>query len=529
MIGAVSVIRDITDRKKVEKELSDSRDFLAQLFDTSMEGLVVSDVEGYITMVNNKATEMLAYAKDELIGKHFADFGLTLAGEKEKAKKIIEEFLIRGVLTAVERTWKRRDGSTMDVEMNIYQIKDTAGNIVGAMSSFRDIGIRKKADMAIRISEERYRRIFENSFVALQEIDISPLMSTIDNLKSAGMKDMRAYLQEHPEFLREAIGLSTLLETNEAALKLYGARDKDELLRCRDKCLREESAQASLEALISFAEGKRYFQAESIHYTIQGIQKNVLLQMSFLIKRRDLNRLLINIVDITQVKTAEKKLLDYQQQLRSLTNELSEKEENERRNLGMYLHDRIGQSLSVLKMQLEMLASELAGSDDRDKCKSILKTIDQTIHDTRVLSYELSPVILHELGLEVALSWLAEQTEEQYNIAVAFKSDKKAMRLDDGLKIILYRSVHELLNNVVKHAWAQHVAVSIKRSNGQVQITVEDDGVGFDPTKLEGIAATERGFGLFSIRERLHYLGGSILIESALYKGTRITLLVPLK
>ncbi len=159
----------------------------------------------------------------------------------------------------------------------------------------------------------------------------------------------------------------------------------------------------------------------------------------------------------------------------------------------------------------------------------ILKTIDQTIHDTRVLSYELSPVILHELGLEVALSWLAEQTEKQHNIAVAFKSDKKAMRLDDGLKIILYRAVSELLNNVVKHAWAQHVAVSIKRSNGQVQITVEDDGVGFDPAQLEGIAATERGFGLFSIKERLHYLGGSILIKSALYKGTHITLLAPLK
>jgi len=242
-----------------------------------------------------------------------------------------------------------------------------------------------------------------------------------------------------------------------------------------------------------------------------------------------LNRLLMNIVDITQVKAAEKKLIDYQQQLRSLTNELSEKEENERRNLGMYLHDRIGQSLSVLKMQLEMLASELAGSDDRDKCKSILKTIDQTIRDTRVLSYELSPVILHELGLEVALSWLAEQTERQHNIAIAFKSDKKAMRLDEGLKIILYRSVHELLNNVVKHAWAQHVAVSIKRRNGQVQITVEDDGVGFDPFQIEGIAAVERGFGLFSIKERLHFLGGSIIIKSALYKGTRITLLAPLK
>jgi signal transduction histidine kinase len=103
------------------------------------------------------------------------------------------------------------------------------------------------------------------------------------------------------------------------------------------------------------------------------------------------------------------------------------------------------------------------------------------------------------------------------------------MQLHEDVKIILYRSVSELLNNAVKHAQAQHVAVSIKHRKGQVQITVEDDGVGFDTAQLDGIAATERGFGLFSIKERLHYLGGSIVIKSAPRKGTRIKLLVPLQ
>jgi len=525
-IGAMAIIRDVTERKHAEKKLKDSKDFLINLFEITLDGLLVSDAQGYITMANERAAAMLRYSKNELIGKHPALF--TPMQEKESARQLIEKLITCGTLIGEERTWIRGDGSLVTIEINVSLMKDTDGNITGSFSSIRDISERRKADMAIRASEERYRRIFENAFVAIQEEDISPLMSAIHELKSAGV-NMRTHLNEHPEFIDEAIGMATIMDVNAASLKMYGAKDKEELLHSMDKILREESLPALREALIALAEGKSFFQTETIHYTLQGEQKHVLLQGNFLIKQRDLNRVLISIIDITQIKAAEKKLLDYQQQLRSLTNELISKEENERRNLGMYLHDRIGQSLSVLKMQLEMLASELAGSDDRDKCKSILKTIDQTIHDTRVLSYELSPVILHELGLEVALSWLAEQTERQYKIAVAFKSDKKAMRLDDGLKIILYRSVHELLNNVVKHAWAQHVAVSIKRSNGQVQITVEDDGVGFDPTELEGIAATERGFGLFSIRERLHYLGGSILIESALYKGTRITLLVPLK
>jgi signal transduction histidine kinase len=195
----------------------------------------------------------------------------------------------------------------------------------------------------------------------------------------------------------------------------------------------------------------------------------------------------------------------------------------------MYLHDRIGQSLSALKIQLEMMASELTGSDDRKNCSRILKQIEETIHDTRVLSYELSPVILHELGLEVALGWLAEQTQKQHNLAVSFKSDTKAKQLDDSLKIILYRAVSELLHNIVKHARADTAAISIKRRNGQLHIIIEDNGVGFDPSEVKGIAATERGFGLFSIKERLHYLGGSVYITSTPNKGTRVTLIAPLK
>ena len=528
-IGAVGVIRDATDRKKAEKELSDSRDFLARLFETSMEGLVVSDARGYITMVNNKAAEMLDYAREDLIGRHFADLGLTCPEDKETAKQVIEEFLSQGKLTEVERTWKKRDGNIIDVEMNLHQIQDKAGTIIGAMSSFRDIGLRKQADMALRVSEERYRRIFENAFVAILEEDISPIMSVFNDLKPAGVRDVRTYLKEHPEFLRRVLSMITIIDANEAAIRLFGARDKEELASATDMMWREESLAASSEALIAFAEGKPFFQTESIHHTLQGVQKNVILQINFLIKQRDLNRVLVCLVDITPLKAAEKELFSYQQQLRALANQLSIKEEDEKRKIGMYLHDRIGQSLSILKMKMEMMGAELADGYAGGKSAEILGLLEKTIHDTRVLSYELSPVILHELGLEVALEWLTEQTQKQRNMVVSFKSDKKAKQLDDNSKIILYRAVSELLNNVVKHAKADTAAVAMKRKNGQLHITVEDNGVGFDPSQIEGIAAVERGFGLFSIKERLHYLGGSIIIKSAPHKGTHITLLAPLK
>lgn len=526
LIGAVGVIRDITERKKAEKESAESSDFLKRLFDTSLEGLIVSDGRGNITMINDQAAAMLCYSQNDLLDKSLGIF--TPVGEIENAKKLTEELMASGVLIGLERTWKRGDGSYIDVELNACLTRDTNGNITGAFSSIRDISERKKADLAVRTSEERYRRIFESSFISLQELDISRFMACINDLKSQGMRDIRHYLQVHPEFVWKAISMAQIIDINDATLKMYGAKNKEELIASVDKLFSEESP-ALREGLIALAEGKSSFQAESVHHTLQGGNINVLLQINFLAKQRDLNRILVSIIDITKVKSAETKLLEYQEQLRSLTNELSTKEEHERRQLGIYLHDRIGQSLSALKMQLSMLASESTAADDREKFDRLLQQINDTIHDTRVLSYELSPVILHELGLEVALGWLAEQTQKQHNIAVSFKSDKKAKQLDDSLKIIVYRAVRELLNNVVKHARADNTVVSMKGKNGQLQITVEDNGIGFDPAEIEGIAGTERGFGLFSIRERLHYLGGSVHIKSAPHKGTRITLLAPLK
>lgn len=526
LIGAVGIIRDITERKMAEKQVAESRDFLKQLFDIGLEGLIVSDAQGQITMVNDRLAIMLRYSKNDLIGKTLGIF--TPAPEKESGRKLMEELRSRGSLCGIERTWMRGDGSYIDVELNVSLARDARGNITGAFSSIRDVSERKKADLAVRTSEERYRRIFESSFISLQELEISRFMACINDLKSQGMRDIRHYLQVHPEFVWKAISMAQIIDINDATLKMYGAKNKEELIASTDKLFCEESP-ALREGLIALAEGKSSFQAESVHHTLQGGDINVLLQINFLAKQRDLNRILVSIIDITKVKSAETKLLEYQEQLRSLTNELLTKEENERQKLGMYLHDRIGQSLSALKMQLSMLASESTAADDREKFDRLLQQINDTIHDTRVLSYELSPIILHELGLEVALGWLAEQTQKQHNMAVSFKSDKKAKQLDESLKIIVYRAVSELLNNVVKHAKADNAAVSIKGKNGQLQITVEDNGIGFDPAEIEGIAGTERGFGLFSIRERLHYLGGSVYIKSAPHKGTRITLLAPLK
>ena len=222
------------------------------------------------------------------------------------------------------------------------------------------------------------------------------------------------------------------------------------------------------------------------------------------------------------------RLLEYQQRLRALASELSSTEERQRRRIAADLHDRVGQGLVVLKVKLEFLR-EAASSADMDKALSdILEGVDTTIEQTRSMTFELCPPIVYDLGLEAGLGWLVEQFQEQHDFAATFDSNGAAGFLDDDVTGLLFRAVQELLINVAKHARAHSVKVSIEEKDRNVKIAVEDDGVGFDASRVDREGDRAFGFGLFSIRERLTHLGGQLSVRSGAGQGTRITLLMPL-
>jgi signal transduction histidine kinase len=144
--------------------------------------------------------------------------------------------------------------------------------------------------------------------------------------------------------------------------------------------------------------------------------------------------------------------------------------------------------------------------------------------------FDLSFPILYELGFETAVAaWLTDQIQEKHGIATEFQDDEQPKPLDDDVRVFLFRDVRELLINVVKHAQAKKVKVSIRKVGSEMYVSVEDDGRGFDLEKIAATAVREGGFGLFSIRERLEQLGGRLEIESAPGCGTKATLIVPLK
>jgi len=246
----------------------------------------------------------------------------------------------------------------------------------------------------------------------------------------------------------------------------------------------------------------------------------------FLAEERNLiNAIAERVGRIIEHHRARERVLEYQEELRYLASQVSLSEERERRRIAVSLHDRVGHILAIAKFKLE----DLRESVPADALDEIIQLIDQTIKDTRSLTFELSPPVLHELGFEAALEWLTKQAREQHPITTEFIDDGLSKPLGEDMRVVLFQAVRELLVNVTKHAHAKTVKVNARRSGDTIQIHVEDDGVGFDPFEVASHRGKEGGFGLFNINERLGYLNGRMEISSMPGSGTRVTLTAPLK
>jgi signal transduction histidine kinase len=142
--------------------------------------------------------------------------------------------------------------------------------------------------------------------------------------------------------------------------------------------------------------------------------------------------------------------------------------------------------------------------------------------------FELSPPILHELGFAPAAEWLTEQVREQHGLAAFFADDGLDKPLNEDARVLLFRAVQELLMNVVKHADAERVKVTLARVGDDIRVEVSDDGAGFDPDSVAPAAPSRGGFGLFSLRERLGQIGGTLEIDARPGQGTLSTIVAPL-
>lgn len=212
----------------------------------------------------------------------------------------------------------------------------------------------------------------------------------------------------------------------------------------------------------------------------------------------------------------------YHERLRALMADLLLAEEQERRRLAVDLHDGLSQTIALTQIKVAALRRALGGKNG-GALDEIAALIDQTNRAVRSISFELSPPVLHDFGLEPAVQWLVENIQERYGIEIVLEDDGQQKPADEKTRVILFRSLRELLINAAKHAQAQRVCVGLSRAGERIVASVEDDGVGMDPEEI-----AVHGSGLFSIRERLGHVGGSMDIESAPGRGTKIRLCAPL-
>ena len=481
---------DITEHKKAEEALRESEEKYRDLFENAREAIVTLDLKGNITGVN-KLVEEYGFKRKELIGKSSFDFST----EKYRSKSVKEfEDLVRGVPVEGKVEVITPKGNVI-AEYKSNPIR-RGGQIVGAQSILTDVTERKKAEEALKESEKKYRTLIEN---VPQKIFLKDKDSVYVSCNENYAQDLKI----KPE---EITGKTDYdFYTKELAEK-YRADDRKNMESGKVEDIEEK-----------YIQGGKEFWVHTVKTPVKDDKGNIIGVLGIF-------------RNITEQKIAKQKLIEDQVKLKSLASQLTLAEERERRRIAGELHDRISQSLAISKIKLEALRKSGYGEKLDKTLEEICNSIGQTIQDTRTLTFDIGNPILYELGFETAVShWLTEQIQNKHKIKTEFEDDGQVKNLDDDIRVLLFRSVQELLINIVKHAQASKVKVSIRKADNHICVEVEDNGIGFEVEKSAHVPAKTYGFGLFSIRHRLEDLDGHLEIESKPGRGCKVTMTAPLK
>jgi signal transduction histidine kinase len=246
--------------------------------------------------------------------------------------------------------------------------------------------------------------------------------------------------------------------------------------------------------------------------------------------------------EIAQRKRTEKALRDseahfrlllqhaqlMQERLRRLSNQVLHVQEEERRRISRELHDEVGQALTAILVNLAVLQSYSAGASERLQAKiaETQRLLEQTMETVHRFAHELRPAMLDELGLLSALRSYVKSFSERTGLRVHFRATPAAEQLDGEKKTVIYRIAQESLNNVVKHAHARSVEVTLRRVKSGIGLEIRDDGKSFRPTPDDG-QARKNGLGLLGMQERVRLVDGKFLVVPELGKGTLVRVRIP--
>jgi len=490
-----SIWHDITERKRAEAALRESEQRFQQVAENAQESIWEVDANGLYTYASPSLERILGYKPEEIVGKiHFYDLFhpedreelKTAALEVFAQKRYFREFINRNL---------HKDGETVWLSTSGVPLLDPKGDLLGYRGADTDITERRRAEAALRESEERFKSILDNAVVGIYR-------TTPDG----------RILMANPELVR-MLGHSSFEELAQRNLEEKAYEPQYPRAAFKERIERDGKV-IGLEATWLRRDGTPVFIRESAVAVRDDAGQTLYYEGT--------------VEDITERKQAEERVLEYQQQLRSLASELALTEERERRRMAAYLHDHISQDLAVAKMELDALHKSVPPEVGRclDEARRL---VEQTLEDTRSLTFELSPPVLYELGFEPAVQWLVDHFQEQHGMQFDFEDDGQTKPLAEDVRGILFQAVREAFVNILKHAEAEQVTITARLDGENICVCIRDDGVGFDLAEIGSRTGRERGFGLFNIRERLRHLGGRLEIRSSPGKGTEMTLWAPLR
>lgn len=233
--------------------------------------------------------------------------------------------------------------------------------------------------------------------------------------------------------------------------------------------------------------------------------------------------------DITERKRTEEQLRQSHDQLRQLASHLQNIREEEQKRIAREVHDELGQQITGLKMDVSWVKKKINMQEETavldQRLGQMLNLLDSAALSVRKISSELRPAILDDFGLITALEWQSEEFERRFTIPVTFHSTMKQIEVPPDLATGLFRTYQESLTNIARHANAKEVVTSLELSNGDIRLTIADDGKGFD-TRQNGQKKT---LGLLGMKERVLMMDGDLEIRSEPGRGTTITITVPMQ
>jgi PAS domain S-box-containing protein len=486
-------LQDITERKRMEETLK----FTRFSIDNAADTMVCVDHDARFVDVNDAFCRSVGYSREELLSMTVHDIDPDYSAEiwPEFWKKLKQS----GSLT-FETCHRNKEGRIFPVEITANFLEYNGKEY--HCSFARDITERKRTEEVLQESEERYRLLFENSLDAI-------LLTVPDG---------------------------RILKANPAACTIFG-RTEEELIQLGRSGVIDTTDPRLPGALEERARTGK-FRGE-LNFLRKGGTKFPTEITSVLFKDRFGNQRTSMIIrDIAERKRAEKERDQFFEQvhasrerLRNLSRRLVEVQEVERHDLVRRLHDEVGQNLTALSINLNIVHSQLPPETVTKTAIRIddsLKLVEETVERIRDVMAELRPPVLDDYGVTAALHWYGKQFSERTGIPTVLKVEELKPRLPLPVETALFRIAQEALTNVAKYAQAKNVTVELEEFGKSVQLSIADDGIGFD-SEAHHQPEAKPEWGLINMRERSQAIGGQLSVETAPGKGTQIIVEVPRK